>query len=51
LAPYFGWRRYFGSNLLELGTSGKKKSTSLGRKLRQWKEQIQFFKKAIRGEI
>lgn len=50
LAPYYGWRRYFGSNLMELG-SQKKKKGPLKQKIRRLKENYEFFKKAIKGEI
>ena len=49
LAPYYGWRRYFGSNFSDL--EGPKKRTPLGKKIRRIKEQIQFLRKAIKGEI
>jgi len=50
LAPYYGWRRYFGSNFLEVLDPSKKKK-GIARKWRDLKEKVNFVRKAIRGEI
>jgi len=50
LAPYYGWRRYFGNNFLE-AYDPKKKQRGIARKWRVFKEKVSFVRKAIRGEI
>lgn len=49
LAPYQGWRRYFGTNF-EAFLEEPKKKTSLGKKWRGFKNKILFIRKALKGE-
>jgi len=50
MAPYIGWRRYFGSNF-ELFYEGKEKRTGLKRKWHNFKTKLKYVKKALNGEL